>query len=128
MELLMQAVQEAQPEARRARSLTRTAISRLRVDTLRSLLDQLGADSRGNKDALVQVRATRRGSQLSLAVRLGCAASSAASLSAGNGNVPARQGRRLVLIRLPMWFLPARPTAVCPGASTWPRHVHRVCW
>lgn len=53
----MQAVQEAQPEARRARSLTRTAISRLRVDTLRSLLDQLGADSRGNKDALVQVMA-----------------------------------------------------------------------
>ncbi|KAL4452089.1 hypothetical protein ABPG75_007751 [Micractinium tetrahymenae] len=54
VELLMQAVQEAQPEAQRARSLTRTSISRLRVDTLRSLLDRLGGDSRGNKDVLVQ--------------------------------------------------------------------------
>lgn len=55
----MQAVHASQPEARRARGLTRTAVSRLRVDTLRSLLDQLAADSRGNKDVLVQVGAGR---------------------------------------------------------------------
>ena len=51
---MMAAVEEAHPEAQRAQRLSRTGLRRLRVDALRQLLEQLGGDSRGTKEVLVQ--------------------------------------------------------------------------
>ena len=53
METLLEAIEEASPGAKRGVRVTRTALGRLRVDQLRALAEQLGADSRGTKDAVV---------------------------------------------------------------------------
>lgn len=53
LETILQALEVATPEAKRSLRVTKTALGRLKVDTLRSLLDELGDDSRGTKEALV---------------------------------------------------------------------------
>lgn len=49
----MQALEAASPDARRSPRVTKTALGRLKIDALRALLEELGDDTRGTKEALV---------------------------------------------------------------------------
>jgi len=51
---MLAAVDAATPGAQRARRLSKTGLTRLRVDGLRELVEQLGGDPRGTKDVLIQ--------------------------------------------------------------------------
>lgn len=61
METILAALQEANPGARAPSRVTKTALRALRLDALRSLLSRLSADTRGQKEVLVE-RALRLGS------------------------------------------------------------------
>ena len=53
VDTILTALEAAAPDAKRPPRVSKTALARLRVDALRSLVEQLGGDSRGTKDALV---------------------------------------------------------------------------
>jgi hypothetical protein len=53
-ETILAALEAASPQSKRPARIHKTALRVLRVDQLRGLLEQLGADGRGTKDVLVQ--------------------------------------------------------------------------
>lgn len=51
---MLDAIEGASPGKARARRVTKSSLARLRVDQLREMAEQLGTDSRGTKDALLE--------------------------------------------------------------------------
>lgn len=89
METLLQAIEEASPDAKRGVRVTKTALARLRVDQLRALAEQLGADSRGTKDAVVQRLLQAAGSEQAAAA---AQAAAAERHGAADGAEPSKGG------------------------------------
>lgn len=54
VDTMLAALQAASPAIKQPQRLNKTAFRALRVDQLRGLLEQLGADTRGTKEVLVQ--------------------------------------------------------------------------
>lgn len=53
LDAILTALEAVSPDGKRPVRVTKTAVGRLKVDALRSLLEELGDDGRGNKEALV---------------------------------------------------------------------------
>lgn len=50
---MLDALEDANPGAKRAARVNKSALAKLRVDQLRGLAESLGADTRGTKEAIV---------------------------------------------------------------------------
>lgn len=85
MDTILTALEAAAPDAKRPPRVSKTAVARLRVDTLRGLVEQLGGDSRGTKDALVSRLMAIAGAEQAAAEQQAAEAAAAARQQAAEG-------------------------------------------